>query len=91
MSQLLAHVERLISHLQNNEIVDVIYLDFSKAFDKVDHCILLHKPNGPKPRGTVQCKGSDRFQSDPLHWTAPRGLGPLGVSPVPWGVQNKLN
>ena len=32
LSQLLAHVEkRLISHLQNNENVDVIYLDFSKA------------------------------------------------------------
>ena len=43
LSQLLAHVERLISHLQNNENVDVIYLDFSKAFDKVDHQILLHK------------------------------------------------
>ena len=43
LSQLLAHVERLISHLQENENVDVIYLDFSKGFDKVDHKILLHK------------------------------------------------
>ena len=43
LSQLLAHVERLISHLENNENIDVIYLDFSKAFDKVDHKILLNK------------------------------------------------
>ena len=43
LSQLLAHMERLISFIENNENVDVIYLDFSKAFDRVDHKILLHK------------------------------------------------
>lgn len=43
LSQLLAHYERIISALESNTVLDVIYLDFAKAFDKVDHGVLLHK------------------------------------------------
>lgn len=43
LSQLLAHTERLLHHMEEGQNVDVIYLDFSKAFDRVDHTILLHK------------------------------------------------
>ena len=44
LSQLLAHHEMIVSALEGkSENLDVIYLDFAKAFDKVDHGILLHK------------------------------------------------
>ena len=33
----------LTTDIQEGDNVDVIYLDFAKAFDKVDHGILLHK------------------------------------------------
>ena len=42
-TQLLSHFERILEILDNNANADVIYLDFSKAFDKVDHAILLKK------------------------------------------------
>ena len=43
MSQLLCHYEKLISILEESGNADVLYLDMSKAFDKVDHKILLRK------------------------------------------------
>jgi len=43
LSQLLAHYETILAALESNKSADVIYLDFAKAFDKVDHGILMHK------------------------------------------------
>ena len=43
MTQLLAHVEQIYQSLNDKNEVDVIYLDFAKAFDKVDHAILIGK------------------------------------------------
>lgn len=43
LSQLLAHYETILEKLEHNKSVDVVYLDFAKAFDKVDHGILLQK------------------------------------------------
>ena len=43
LSQLLAHYDRVLSHLEEGFNVDVIYLDFAKAFDKLDFNITLHK------------------------------------------------
>ena len=42
-TQLLDHMENIFQNLQDNKEVDVIYLDYAKAFDKVDHEILLAK------------------------------------------------
>ena len=43
LSQLLSHFDNILQDIQEGDNVDVIYLDFAKAFDKVDHGILLHK------------------------------------------------
>ena len=43
LSQLLAHHNSIIEGLEDGSDVDVIYLDFAKAFDKVHHVILLNK------------------------------------------------
>ena len=43
LSQLLIHFDRITAALEKGQGVDVIYLDFAKAFDKVDHIITLNK------------------------------------------------
>ena len=43
LSALLDVFDYSMHMLDNNPSVDMVYLDFSKAFDKVDHGILLHK------------------------------------------------
>ena len=43
ISQLLAHYDEIIHQIERGCGIDVVYLDFSKAFDKVDFDILLNK------------------------------------------------
>ena len=43
LSELLVHFDDILTHLNQGNDVDVIYLDFAKAFDKVDHNVLLQK------------------------------------------------
>ena len=43
LSQLLEHYDKTLQQLEQGFNVDTIYLDFSKAFDKVDHNILIMK------------------------------------------------
>jgi hypothetical protein len=43
LSQLLEHHHRLVAQLEEGAGVDVVYLDFAKAFDKVDHGVLFRK------------------------------------------------
>ena len=45
LSALLSVYDELINNLSNCQpsCIDMIYHDFAKAFDKVDHGVLLHK------------------------------------------------
>ena len=43
LSQLLNHYEGILHLLENGHDVDVVYLDFAKAFDKVDFAVTLKK------------------------------------------------
>ena len=43
LSELLAHFDFLYENLSNSHDSDTIYLDFSKAFDTVDHALLINK------------------------------------------------
>ena len=43
MSALLDVYDNIMHMINNKSIVDMIYLDFTNAFDKVDYGILLHK------------------------------------------------
>ena len=43
LTQLLHHFDDVIDSLTNNADFDSIYLDYAKAFDKVDHRLLLKK------------------------------------------------
>jgi hypothetical protein len=43
LSQLIQHHQKVLDALEDGKQVDVVYLDFSKAFDKVDHGLLLEK------------------------------------------------
>ena len=43
LSQLLEHFEMIVDIVSSGKNVDVIYLDFAKAFDKVDFDVLLSK------------------------------------------------
>ena len=40
---MLAHYDEILAHLAEGKNVDVAYLDFAKAFDKVDFGVLLNK------------------------------------------------
>ena len=53
ITQLLEFVEDVSRAIDDGEDVDVIYLDFKKAFDKVPHERLLRKLHGYGIRGKV--------------------------------------
>ena len=46
MLQLITFLRKLYRGIGTNNDIDVIFTDFSKAFEKVDHLILLHRHYG---------------------------------------------
>ena len=55
LTQLLSHWDSILDGLERGEGVDAVYLDFSKAFDKVETGVLLHKLRDSKVLGKVGC------------------------------------
>ena len=93
LSQLLNHFDKVTWFLEHGKPVDVVYLDFTKAFDKVDIGITFHKLKSLGIQGEIgrwltdfltnrkQTVLVDGRKSAPQHATsgAPQGsvLGPL--------------
>ena len=55
LTQLLFYWDTMLDRLEEGDGVDAIYLDFSKAFDKVEHGVLLHKLREKGISGRVGC------------------------------------
>ena len=53
LTQLLQHYDNILHNLTEGFETDVIYLDYAKAFDKVDHNILLQKLHNYGIRGQL--------------------------------------
>ena len=53
LSQLLDHFDDVLTKLQSGDNVDVIYLDFAKAFDKVDFNLVIQKMKSLGIRGNI--------------------------------------
>ena len=64
LTQLLAHWDSVLDGLESGEGVDYVYLDFSKAFDKVEPGVLLHKLRESQVLGKVGCWLAGFLNSD---------------------------
>ena len=53
-SQLINHFEELVQDLESGYGSDTVYLDYSKAFDKVDHGLLYYKLHEIGIQGNVR-------------------------------------
>ena len=63
LTQLISHMDNILHILESDANADVVYLDFAKAFDKVDHRILLHKLNNIGIQGKL-LKWIESFLTD---------------------------
>ena len=64
LSQLLEHHNKILEELEKSNNVDVVYLDFAKAFDKVDYGILLNNSKKSKLMVKSVCGYTIFYQTD---------------------------
>ena len=72
LTQLIDHVDNILKTLNDGNEVDVIYLDYAKAFDKVDHQILLAKAKRYGIKGKT-LQWLTEFLKDRLHTVVVEG------------------
>lgn len=73
LSKQLAHHDWILHSLAEGKNIDVLFLDFAKAFDKVDHGIQLHKIKARSILGKLDVWIHD-FQT--VRWqVVTRGIG----------------
>ena len=83
-SQLINHTELILRYLENNFDADTIYLDFAKAFDKVDHYILCKKLKEKRIGGLIGAWIHNFLTSRTMQVSANGALS--AVAPVLSGV-----
>ena len=86
-SNLLEFLEYVTTCLDNNDIVDVLYLDLAKAFDKVPHGRLLQKLRANGVDGAIFC-WIQAWLSNRYQWVCIEGVCSdwiLVLSGVPQG------
>ena len=82
LSQLITHYDHILDLLEQGHNVGVVYIDFAKAFDKVDFMVTMHKLISLGISGKVG-KGIDSFLT---HRTQQVVVKPIEVkSGVPQG------
>lgn len=72
LSQLLTHRDHILQSLEEGINMDVVFLDFEKAFDKVDHGVLQHKIRELSITGQVG-QWIHAFLSDRIQYVAVGG------------------
>ena len=90
LSQLIAHQDEIVKAMEEGYNMEVVYLDFAKAYDKVDHHLLLLKMRALGIGGnmgkwcgsfllerTQQVKIGDKLSSNvTIQSSVPQGFGP---------------
>ena len=84
LTQLLKHYDLILNNFLDRSETDIIYLDFAKAFDKVDHKLLLNKVKHYGITGKVY-KWIEQFLLGRTQTVVVDGCKSLGV-PVKSGV-----